>query len=88
LASIFWDNIEATAKRLNVDAALLMGRVIAHEIGHLLGMSKHSDVGLMRRHWSDDTLRRDRDLDFRFGRRAAAGLDDDDQTIAMHQLAP
>ena len=86
LASIFWDNINATAKRLAVDAALLMGRVMAHEIGHLLSMRGHSNVGLMRKYWSDDLLRRGRDPDFRFRRDEAAGLDD--TTKSMEWLAP
>ena len=86
LALIFWDNIDTTAKRLDVDASLLMGRVMAHEIGHLLGMRRHSKVGLMRKYWSDDLLRRGRDLDFRFRRDEAAALDDG--TDNMHRLAP
>ena len=87
LALILWDNIDATAKRLNVDAALLMGRVMAHELGHLIGMRQHSTTGLMRKYWSDDSLRRGRDLDFQFGRHIPVSPDDD-ATIAIHGLAP
>jgi hypothetical protein len=67
LASIFADKVAATAFRLGLDASTLLGRVIAHEIGHLLGMSEHSTTGLMREHWSDDALRLGADRDFLFG---------------------
>ena len=36
----------------------LLGRAIAHEIGHLLlGNGQHPRLGLMRAHWSNDELR-------------------------------
>ena len=35
-------------------AAVLLGHVMAHELGHVLeGISRHSDSGLMKAHWDD-----------------------------------
>jgi hypothetical protein len=49
------------------DAGQLLGRVMAHEIGHLLlGPHAHSRDGLMRPVWSRDEIARDNRLDWRF----------------------
>lgn len=51
-------------------AGQLLGRVIAHEIGHLLlGPQAHSKDGLMRPFWSRDEIARDNRLDWRFSGR-------------------
>lgn len=55
------ETIEGLNGRLLIDAehggmddGVLLGRVIAHELGHLLlGTSDHSARGLMRANWSD-----------------------------------
>jgi len=65
LASIYTDRIIATATRLGLDPATLLGRVMAHEIGHLLGW-RHSLTGLMRPHWTAGDLRRPNPSDFVF----------------------
>jgi hypothetical protein len=60
LATVFADRIASAALRTGVGMPLLLGRAIAHEIGHLLlGTSRHSASGLMRALWSDRELRRD-----------------------------
>jgi hypothetical protein len=59
LVTIFGDRIVQMAARARVDAGPLLGRAIAHEIGHLLLGTAHAPVGLMRAHWYDDELRRD-----------------------------
>ena len=52
LATIFPDRVHAMAPRLQVNEGQLFGRVLAHEIGHLLlGTLTHSPTGLMRGHW-------------------------------------
>jgi hypothetical protein len=46
---LFWDRIVARARSGNVRVDRVVGRVLAHEIGHhLLPAKGHSDAGLMR----------------------------------------
>jgi hypothetical protein len=57
LATVFSDRIHAAAARVAVDAGTVLGRVMAHEVGHLLlGIDYHGANGVMRAEWSDDTL--------------------------------
>lgn len=57
LATVFPDRIAIAASRVDADAGLLLGRVIAHEIGHLLlGVAYHGDAGVMRAVWTDERL--------------------------------
>ena len=57
LATVFPDRIAIAAARAGADAGTLLGRVIAHEIGHLLlGGGYHGDAGVMRAVWTDDRL--------------------------------
>jgi hypothetical protein len=64
LVTIFGDRIAVMAARSNVRTGLLLGRAIAHEIGHLLLGTGHSSAGMMRAHWYDDELRRDLKADW------------------------
>jgi hypothetical protein len=62
LATVFSDRIDAAAARVGVDAGTLLGRVMAHEIGHLLlGIDYHGAAGVMRAEWPDERLNRDGD---------------------------
>lgn len=57
LATVFSDRIRAAAERVGVDAGIVLGRVMAHEVGHLLlGIDYHGANGVMRAEWSDETL--------------------------------
>jgi len=58
LATVYYDRVVARAQIAEVDVDLLFGRVMAHELGHLLlGTTGHSPSGLMRRLWTVDQLR-------------------------------
>ena len=59
LATVFSDRIDEAAARVGVEPGTLLGRVMAHEVGHLLlGASYHGDAGLMRAAWPDALLSR------------------------------
>jgi hypothetical protein len=67
VANVYADRIAALAEGSDTDRVCLLGRVIAHEIGHLLmGTNHHSTRGLMRAFWSKRELQRDTPLDWRF----------------------
>jgi hypothetical protein len=67
LATVFLENVEAVATRAGVDRASLLGRVIAHEVGHLLqGKTGHSRAGLMREVWTGEELGLNRRDDWSF----------------------
>jgi len=67
LATVYPDRINAVAFRAGVDAGTLLGRAVAHEIGHLLlGTASHSAGGLMRALWSDQELQRGLTADWTF----------------------
>ena len=52
LARVFVDRIADEASRTGASVSLILGAVIAHEVGHLLlPPSSHSSEGLMRAHW-------------------------------------
>jgi hypothetical protein len=75
LATVFADRVHRTAARTRGDAAILLGRAVAHEVGHLLiGSSRHSRRGLMRAWWIDSELRRNLDYDWQFSPRQGARL--------------
>ena len=67
VATVFGDRIQQTSGRLRIDAGTLLGRVIAHEVGHLLmGTTTHTYEGVMSAHWSDTMLQRGTSVDWRF----------------------
>jgi hypothetical protein len=67
LATIFMDRVQAVASRTHVPPASLLGRAIAHEVGHLLlRTSSHGRSGLMRGVWTDQELALDRRDDWLF----------------------
>lgn len=67
LATVYADLVGSVARGAGADANQLLGRAIAHEIGHLLlGTNQHASTGLMRAAWSRVELRRDNARDWQF----------------------
>ena len=59
LATVFADRSDQAAARAGVEPGILLGRVMAHEVGHLLlGGGYHGDAGVMRANWPDALLGR------------------------------
>jgi hypothetical protein len=81
LATVYADLVRTVSRDAHLDYQLLLGRAIAHEIGHLLlDTNRHAETGLMRADWSHAELRANagRDWSFAAGEKAtirsAAGL--------------
>jgi hypothetical protein len=67
LATIYVDRVAGLALDARTRADILLGRAIAHEIGHLLmGTTGHARTGLMRAIWTTGELRRDDATDWLF----------------------
>ena len=67
LSTIYADLVASVARGAGIDASELLGRAIAHEIGHLmLGTNQHAASGLMRALWSRAELRRSNASDWHF----------------------
>jgi hypothetical protein len=68
LATIYSDRVSWLSHTVGVSFDRVLGRAVAHEIGHLLlGTSEHAPRGLMRALWTPDELKDDRPSDWRFG---------------------
>jgi hypothetical protein len=68
LAAVYADRVRVMAQSAGVDEAELLGRTMAHEVGHLLlGTNRHAGDGLMRAFWSTADLRRNRATQWLFG---------------------
>ena len=56
-AWVFYDLLQKSASELQLNTALVLGNIIAHELGHLLlGANAHSKWGLMRARWLREDL--------------------------------
>jgi hypothetical protein len=67
LATAYLNRTESNAARCGVDPYLLLGRVLAHELRHVLSAEPgHSPVGLMREQWTCEELRANRPEDWSF----------------------
>ena len=76
LSTVFVDRVDWLASTGKAVRADVLGRAIAHEIGHqLLGSNDHSARGLMRETWTADELTRNRPEDWQFSR---------EQRVALH----
>lgn len=67
LATVYHDRVLATSSRTHLAYSDLLGRAMAHEIGHLLlHAAGHGPSGLMRAVWTEDELTRNQRTDWRF----------------------
>jgi len=67
MATIFHDQVMSVARRSGADTSTLLGRTLAHEVGHLLLRAMgHSRTGLMRAVWTDAELAMNRHDDWIF----------------------
>jgi hypothetical protein len=70
LATIFYDRVQIVASRGALESGELLGRAMAHEVGHLLlRAAGHSRTGLMRAVWADAELMENRREDWVFSPR-------------------
>jgi hypothetical protein len=75
LATLYIDRIEWLAHQAGTDRRTLLGRAIAHELGHLLlATTTHGPVGLMRAYWSREEVRRGQPRDWNFAPSELAAL--------------
>ena len=75
LATIDSNLVMNIAYAAGVENSTLLGRAIAHEIGHLLlGHSQHSRDGLMRAIWSQDEIRGLRPASWQFSAAESAQM--------------
>ena len=57
----------AVAAQAEANSSVVLGRAMAHELGHLLlGTPRHAQTGLMRALWSQRELRENRPADWLF----------------------
>ena len=69
LATVFADRVQGLAAIAGVDDGELLGRVMAHEISHLLiGTRDHDTHGLMRGEWRASELVQQRPADWQLSR--------------------
>ena len=67
IATVYYELVQRVSRRTGLDARELLGRAIAHEIGHLLLRAPgHADSGLMRPLWTDAELMQNRPGDWTF----------------------
>jgi hypothetical protein len=66
LATVHVNRVVRLADEAGTDPGVLLGRVTAHELGHLLMGEGHSFIGLMRPGWTLAEIRQNRSFDWRF----------------------
>jgi hypothetical protein len=67
MATVFVDRVTRLARDARMERSTVLGRAIAHEIGHLiLASNAHSETGLMREIWTVQQLMSPRPQDWLF----------------------
>jgi hypothetical protein len=67
IATVYYDVVQRVAQRTGLNARELLGRAVAHELGHLLlRVPGHGPSGLMRPLWTDAELLQNRPGDWTF----------------------
>ncbi len=75
LATLYAARIATLADQAGIERGTLLGRALAHEVGHLLlGTTAHTPRGLMRAQWTLDELRRRIENDWLFSGTEAAEI--------------
>ncbi len=88
LATIYIDRVAWLSDAAGVERRLVLGRALAHEVGHLLlGTNAHSESGLMRAVWSCDALKRNAGHDWLFSKHDARAMRQAVRLRAVPQLA-
>ena len=66
-ATVFVNRVDRLAEVAQYSRSTVLGRAIAHEIGHLiLGTNSHTNTGLMREVWTVEQLVKNRPEDWQF----------------------
>ena len=67
LATVYASQVARVAEEAGSDIAVLLGRVAAHELGHLLmNTTAHASRGVMRANWTPDEVRQGLAADWMF----------------------
>ena len=75
LATVYVDCVASLATEAGADLAVLLGRVAAHELGHLMMRTPaHARHGLMRPNWTPHEIRRNRPADWAFTAQDVAAM--------------
>ena len=86
LATVFADRVAALSGLCSRDRGEILGRAMAHEIGHLLlGTARHADRGLMRGRWTAIELLNNHPLDWGLSREEGALMR---RALALRQRRP
>ena len=89
LATVYCDRVAWRASQANVDEQLLLSRVIAHELGHLLlGTASHTGGGLMRSDWTHEELTRRDPAAWSFSPQEVSSIKTRIDVIAKSHLGP
>jgi hypothetical protein len=76
LATVFADRVRTRAGEAHVSSGQLLGRAMAHEMGHLiLGTTRHDSRGLMRGRWTVIQLQSNHPWDWSFPRETVVDMD-------------